>query len=127
MKPIPLKNPDVRFLPPEGWDAEIQGECGILDAYKEPSLGHFTTFWRPEPEELAALNRGAPICLRVVSRVHPPVSVGVLELEDENKRLREGLDYYAKDHPFPNDGPWGVNSDDFGNVARAALTSKGEG
>lgn len=40
-------------------------------------------------------------------------------VKEENERLRERLDYYAKDHPFPNDGPWGVNSNDFGDVARA--------
>jgi hypothetical protein len=37
-------------------------------------------------------------------------------------RLREALDYYAKNHyPNVNDGPWGANSTDFGDVARAAL------
>jgi len=41
---------------------------------------------------------------------------------DEIKRLREALRYYAKNH-YPNvdDGPWGPNSSDFGDVARAAL------
>jgi hypothetical protein len=41
---------------------------------------------------------------------------------DEIERLREALRYYAKNHyPNVNDGPWGVNSTDFGDVARAAL------
>jgi hypothetical protein len=43
----------------------------------------------------------------------------------ENDRLREALRYYAKNHyPNVNDGPWGLNSNDWGDVARAAL---GEG
>lgn len=35
--------------------------------------------------------------------------------------LREALAFYAKDHKRPNEGPWGVNSRDFGDIARAAL------
>lgn len=44
---------------------------------------------------------------------------------DEIERLREALRYYAANH-YPNvdDGPWGPGSNDFGDVARAAL---GEG
>jgi len=44
------------------------------------------------------------------------------EALDEIERLREALRYYAKNH-YPNvdDGPWGPGSNDFGNVARAAL------
>jgi len=44
------------------------------------------------------------------------------EAADEIERLREALRYYAKNH-YPNvdDGPWGPGSNDFGNVARAAL------
>lgn len=35
--------------------------------------------------------------------------------------LREALEYYAKTHSWPNDGPWGVDSRDYGEVARQAL------
>ncbi len=45
----------------------------------------------------------------------------VFELQAENERLRTALDYYAKDHPRANEGPWGVDSQNFGRVARAAL------
>ena len=43
-------------------------------------------------------------------------------LRKERDGLREALRYYAKTDYFPtSDGPWGVDSDDFGNIARAAL------
>ncbi len=48
-------------------------------------------------------------------------------LQAREARLREALNYYAKNHyPNVNDGPWGANSVDFGNVARAALAEHGE-
>ena len=49
----------------------------------------------------------------------------IVGLETEIERLREALRYYAKNH-YPNvdDGPWGVNSNDWGDVARAALEEK---
>ena len=37
------------------------------------------------------------------------------DLEKENARLREALRFYAGDEP------WKLNSEDFGNKARAAL------
>ena len=40
---------------------------------------------------------------------------------DEIERLRKALQYYAGHHAIPSEGPWGIDSDDFGNVARAAL------
>ena len=46
------------------------------------------------------------------------------QLTAERDRLRRALHYYADFHSAPSDGPWGVNSDDFGAEARAAL--KGE-
>ena len=39
------------------------------------------------------------------------------------ERMQGALEFYAVEHEFPSDGPWGVNSDDFGAVARAALTT----
>ncbi len=35
--------------------------------------------------------------------------------------LEAALSYYAKEHKNPSEGPWGLNSTDFGNVARRAL------
>ena len=38
--------------------------------------------------------------------------------------MRTALHFYADFYGNPNDGPWGINSDDFGKVARTALGSK---
>lgn len=56
--------------------------------------------------------------LRICAKFDPDQA----EAADEIERLREALRYYAKNH-YPNidDGPWGPNSNDFGDVARAAL------
>jgi hypothetical protein len=44
-------------------------------------------------------------------------------LLDYQERGR-ALHFYADEHEYPSDGPWGVNSDDFGKVARATLKGK---
>ena len=36
----------------------------------------------------------------------------------------EALHFYADFYENPNDGPWGINSEDFGKVARTALKAK---
>lgn len=38
--------------------------------------------------------------------------------------LRKALHFYADFYENPNEGPWGVNSEDFGKVARKALEAK---
>ena len=38
--------------------------------------------------------------------------------------LEAALSYYAKEHKNPSEGPWGLTSTDFGNVARRALDAK---
>jgi len=45
-------------------------------------------------------------------------------LRAENARLREAMYFYSGNHAIPNNGPWGVNSNDFGRVAREALEVK---
>lgn len=39
--------------------------------------GRFVSAWLPTPEELAALNAGAPVYLSIWGSSHPPVYVGV--------------------------------------------------
>ena len=35
------------------------------------------TAWEPTPEELVALNNGAPVCVRLLGQSHPPILVDV--------------------------------------------------
>jgi hypothetical protein len=54
-----------------------------------------------------------------------PKAANTLERQAaEIERLRGALHFYADHHDYLNAGPWGINSDDFGNRARAALTGE---
>lgn len=75
---------------PVNWDEAADGPCfglPILDIPAAPPTGpdqpgnaaQMASAWEPTPEELAALNAGAPVILFVIGGVHPPVYVGVGE------------------------------------------------
>jgi hypothetical protein len=51
-------------------------ECGDLHILREETS--ISSFWKPEPEELAALNKGLPIMLTCLGHSHPPISLEVL-------------------------------------------------
>jgi hypothetical protein len=48
-------------------------------------------------------------------------SARIEALTAEVERKDAALQFYSEDHKNPNDGPWGISSTDFGDVARAAL------
>lgn len=87
------------------------------------------TFWRALAEAAKPGWNGAQIsvghnpkhALPVCDYLEQCNPAAVLSLLDENERLRVALAFYAGPHDRPNDGPWGVNSRDFGDIARAAL------
>lgn len=65
---------------PEGWDEARDGLCGSLPIKDEPyegGLNQMISAWEPTPEELERLALGAPVLLRVVGVVHPPVMMTV--------------------------------------------------
>lgn len=45
-----------------------------LDGLDTPAM---ETAWLPTPAEIAAINAGAPVILRILGTVHPPVAVEV--------------------------------------------------
>lgn len=47
----------------------------IDDAVSGPGTPAMETAWFPTPEEIAAINAGAPVILRVLGTAHPPVMV----------------------------------------------------
>lgn len=61
---------------------EAQGYIGlplrdivINDSVTGPQTPAMESAWFPTPEELAALNAGAPIILRICGTIHPPVMI----------------------------------------------------
>ena len=56
-------------------------------------------------------------------RAHAALLAAALKLP-EVAAMVEALHFYADFYENPNDGPWGINSDDFGKVARTALGAK---
>jgi hypothetical protein len=48
-----------------------------------PGTPAMVTAWFPTPKELAALNAGAPVHVRIVGTVHPPIMVEVGNVPDE--------------------------------------------
>ena len=45
------------------------------------------TAWEPTPDELARLNAGAPVILRILGTVHPPVMIDVATQGEENEHI----------------------------------------
>ena len=66
---------------PQGWNPETDGYCGMLPIRDEmrDAMPTMISAWEPTPAELAALNAGAKVVLRVVGVQHPPVMIYVGE------------------------------------------------
>ncbi|WP_050400403.1 hypothetical protein [Bradyrhizobium embrapense] len=68
---------------PRNWDEERDGKCMDLPIRVEVlnnSLPSLSSAWMPTAEELARLNAGAPVHLRIISQSHPPVMLEVGEV-----------------------------------------------
>lgn len=80
MKILPHPCATRRFGPPPDWVPEEHGECGVLeiaDVVSEGRVAFMESLWRPDADELAALNSGASIVLGIQGRNHPVVYLGV--------------------------------------------------
>lgn len=52
----------------------------INERVSGPDTPVMVSAWFPTPDELAALNSGAPVHLRIIGTAHPPVMLGVGEV-----------------------------------------------
>lgn len=52
----------------------------INDTVTGPGTPVMVTAWFPTPDELAAINAGAPVHLSIVGTAHPPVMMSVGEI-----------------------------------------------
>lgn len=78
MIPRRITGANVKFAPPEGWDEARDGKCVNLMARVEGQS--VSTAWEPTPAELAILNAGGAIVLKIAGG-QPPVALSVEPLE----------------------------------------------
>lgn len=84
MIPVVIPGATRALGAPGNWNPQISGPCGALPVRDgvHPGSHHFMeSAWKPEPDELAALNAGGSVVLRIVSTVHPVVALYVIEDE----------------------------------------------
>ncbi len=85
MKPVIFKGFDLALNAPKGWKPSRDGSCSALPVRITSDGTHpmIQSYWKPDDEELKALNDGFSVCLSVVGTSHPPVMLFVQKVEEE--------------------------------------------
>lgn len=81
MQFVKVRDENVSYTPPEGWDEAKDGKCGTLSVRRETGQGgrlYCYSNWKPDAADLAILNAGGLIELLCVGG-QPPVALSVLE------------------------------------------------
>lgn len=98
-----------------GCDLDIEGEEADLDF-----IAHARTDIPALIAALEAAERERDACAGLASQAVSDMATA----QNRVTALEAALSYYAKEHKNPSEGPWGLTSTDFGNVARRALEAK---
>lgn len=81
---------------------KAQGFLGlpVRDVMVDGTTPAMQTVWMPTPDELAALNNGAPIMVTLWGTGHPPIKLGIGDLPEGEPRLtaeqQEASDLFNK-------------------------------
>ena len=78
MNPVAHKTNTKVLGAPAGWD-QTKVPCDALPVTEHNHDGYavITSFWKPEPHELSAMNAGKPIMITVFGLNHPAIMVNV--------------------------------------------------
>lgn len=87
--------------PPENWEKDRAGECQRLPIRVTRHAGYIwqQSAWMPSPQEIAAIQRGAPVILSISAPVHPVVAVNVGAVPGAGDPV-PGLEYVRADMPI---------------------------
>lgn len=79
MNPINHPNCHRDLAKPPSWDNAKHGECVTLpiEVVEIDNLQFMVSYWRPTPDEIAAITSGAAVKLGIQGRTHPVVMLGV--------------------------------------------------
>ncbi len=75
MMPVTFDGWNLELLKPDSMTDE---ECTSMPAFKGVDNGGYKfilTVWKPNKEDIEAINAGRPICLKILTDVHPVVSL----------------------------------------------------
>lgn len=83
MIPVRIAGATRNLGAPADWKPETSGPCAHLPVRDDLINGvpYMTSRWEPTPAELADLNAGCPVELRIVGFAHPVVSLIVTSPE----------------------------------------------
>lgn len=87
MLPIKIDGYTRQFGPPDNWDGDTQGECGmlaVLDVVDTSGSKIMISAWKPNEEEIKAINEGKPVYLWIYGALHPVVSLSVEGIQYDN-------------------------------------------
>ena len=81
MSPTTHESNNARLGPPVNHDAATQPEIATLHVTRsfdeDMRCEKMSSFWQPDPDELAALAKGSKVMLTIFGIGHPVVSLGV--------------------------------------------------
>lgn len=85
---------NVLLKAPEDHDEQKYGPCIDLPMFFDRLHGVMTSIWKPTDEELAVLNSGGGVALRVITpnAQHPPVHLMTVELHEGENPEEGGAD-----------------------------------
>lgn len=107
-----------------------QSAPGDWFIYAEPDVNYGPEIHSPDPTVdprwHAPIGLDQTAVLESIVALHNAFPALIAKIEADAARvaaLEGALNFYAANHEWPNEGPWGVDSNDFGNVARAAMAA----
>lgn len=81
MIPVRIAGATRNLGAPPNWNPERDGPCSHLPIRDEVigQVPYMTSRWELTPDEIARVQQGAPIELRIVGQTHPVVSLAIAE------------------------------------------------
>ena len=77
MKAVEFEGQNLMLNPPSSME---RGACGALPVMRIDD--RIISVWRPEPEDIAAINSGAHVLLHIWGKGHPPVALTVQAMKE---------------------------------------------
>ena len=95
MRPVDFEEADITMTEPKGMEDNVIPIRALRDNLEIPDpesgetrlYNYFITAWKPNKEDLEALNRGEPIYVQIIYPGLPPMSLFTLNTQGDRNDL----------------------------------------